>query len=45
LEKGAASKPDSRLHRRNGNVIESIDLRQAPKWAKPVFAACLAGKS
>ena len=40
-----APKPASRLHLRNGNAIESIDLRQAPKWAKPVFAACLAGKS
>jgi predicted ABC-type ATPase len=44
MEKGEAPKPVSLLHLRNGEMIERIDLRQVPEWAKPVFAACLAGK-
>lgn len=45
LEKGEAPMPISLLHIRKGKTIDSIDLTHVPEWAKPVFAAHLAGKS
>lgn len=41
LDKGEAPKPESLLHLRDGEILESVALLDVPDWAKPVFAACL----
>lgn len=41
LDKGEAPKPTSLLHLRDGELLDSVDLRKVPEWAKPIFAACL----
>jgi len=41
LDQGEAPKPVSLLHLRDGEILESIDLRKVPDWAKPIFAAHL----
>lgn len=41
MDKDEAPKPESLLHLRDGEILESIDLQRVPDWAKPVFAACL----
>ncbi len=43
MDNGEAPKPISLLHLLDGEILERIDLREVPEWAKPVFAACLAG--
>ena len=41
LDQHEAPKPISLLHLRDGEVLESIELREVPGWAKPIFAVCL----
>ena len=41
MDKGEAPRPVSLLHLLDGEILERIDLRAVPEWAKPVFAACL----
>lgn len=41
MDQGEAPKPVSLLHLRDGEMIERIELRKVPAWAKPVFATCL----
>ncbi|TVQ39770.1 MAG: hypothetical protein EA370_04440 [Wenzhouxiangella sp.] len=40
MDRGEAPRPFSLSHLREGKIVESIDLRKVPDWAKPVFAAC-----
>jgi len=41
LDHGEAPQPVSLLHVRGGEILQSIDLRKVPDWAKPVFATLL----
>jgi len=41
MDHGEAPKPVSLVHVRGGEILESIDLRKVPDWAKPVFATLL----
>lgn len=43
LDAGEAPRVRSLLHVSDGRVLASVPLEQVPHWAKPVFAAILAG--
>lgn len=41
IDKGEPPQPKSLLYLRQGEIVSSVDLRDVPDWAKPVFLACL----
>ena len=41
MDNGEAPRPVNLLNLLDGEILERIDLREVPEWAKPVFAAWL----
>jgi hypothetical protein len=44
LTGGSAPEPRFILYMRDGQIEECCDLRDVPKWAKPIVAAAIAGE-